>query len=88
MNSDADQTSQNNSRSDSKGVPLISKDSGKYCWVCFASEDEDFDAAWVQPCNCRGTTKWVRFPVLCLQQPINPYCPILGSSNLPAEMGG
>lgn len=38
----------------------------RYCWVCFASEDEERDAAWVQPCKCRGTTKWVH--QACLQR--------------------
>lgn len=42
-----------------EAVPVQNKDSARYCWVCFATDDEDRDAAWVQPCNCRGTTKWV-----------------------------
>ncbi|XP_049777649.1 E3 ubiquitin-protein ligase MARCHF5 [Schistocerca cancellata] len=29
------------------------------CWVCFATDDDDSEAEWVHPCNCRGTTKWV-----------------------------
>lgn len=29
------------------------------CWVCFATDEDDTSAQWVQPCNCRGTTKWV-----------------------------
>ncbi|XP_022208759.2 E3 ubiquitin-protein ligase MARCHF5 [Drosophila obscura] len=29
------------------------------CWICFASEGENHRALWVQPCQCRGTTKWV-----------------------------
>lgn len=41
-------------------------DDRRYCWVCFASEDDDTTAAWVQPCNCRGTTKWVHQS--CLQR--------------------
>lgn len=32
----------------------------KSCWVCFATEQDDKLAAWVQPCKCIGTTKWVR----------------------------
>lgn len=32
----------------------------KSCWVCFATEADDRLAAWVQPCQCIGTTKWVR----------------------------
>lgn len=42
-----------------KIVPVESKDSGRYCWVCFATDEDDETAAWVQPCNCKGTTKWV-----------------------------
>lgn len=38
----------------------------KCCWVCFATEEEDTEALWVQPCNCRGTTKWVHQS--CLQR--------------------
>jgi len=33
--------------------------SRRYCWVCFATEEDDITAAWVKPCHCRGTTKWV-----------------------------
>ncbi|XP_055849999.1 E3 ubiquitin-protein ligase MARCHF5 [Episyrphus balteatus] len=29
------------------------------CWICFATDDDNKLAAWVQPCKCRGTTKWV-----------------------------
>ncbi|XP_049543541.1 E3 ubiquitin-protein ligase MARCHF5-like [Anopheles darlingi] len=31
----------------------------RYCWVCFATEEDDRSAPWVKPCNCRGATKWV-----------------------------
>ncbi|XP_011149919.1 E3 ubiquitin-protein ligase MARCH5 isoform X1 [Harpegnathos saltator] len=31
----------------------------RYCWVCFATDEDDATAAWVKPCHCRGTTKWV-----------------------------
>nr|CAI5837328.1 unnamed protein product [Callosobruchus analis] len=47
-------------------VAVQSKESARYCWVCFATDEEDRDAAWVQPCNCRGTTKWVH--QACLQR--------------------
>ncbi|XP_044753417.1 E3 ubiquitin-protein ligase MARCHF5 [Coccinella septempunctata] len=47
-------------------VPLNQRDSSRYCWVCFATEEEDREAAWVQPCNCKGTTKWVH--QACLQR--------------------
>lgn len=36
------------------------------CWVCFATEEDDRTAAWVRPCRCRGTTKWVH--QTCLQR--------------------
>ncbi|XP_055381280.1 E3 ubiquitin-protein ligase MARCHF5 [Condylostylus longicornis] len=29
------------------------------CWICFATDADNMLAAWVQPCKCRGTTKWV-----------------------------
>jgi len=38
----------------------------KQCWVCFASEEDDPAAAWVHPCRCRGTTKWVH--QVCIQR--------------------
>ena len=31
----------------------------RQCWVCFASQEDDPLAAWVSPCLCKGTTKWV-----------------------------
>lgn len=34
-------------------------DESRYCWVCFATDEDDELAAWVQPCKCSGTTKWV-----------------------------
>ncbi|KYN14908.1 E3 ubiquitin-protein ligase MARCH5 [Trachymyrmex cornetzi] len=39
---------------------LIFLFSRRYCWVCFATDEDDATAAWVKPCHCRGTTKWVR----------------------------
>ena len=38
----------------------------KTCWVCFATEEEDPYGKWVQPCRCKGTTKWVH--TFCLQR--------------------
>ncbi|XP_055626910.1 E3 ubiquitin-protein ligase MARCHF5-like [Toxorhynchites rutilus septentrionalis] len=38
----------------------------RYCWVCFATDEDDKLAPWVQPCNCRGATKWVH--QTCLQR--------------------
>lgn len=36
------------------------------CWVCFGSPEDDKDAEWVQPCKCRGFSKWVHQS--CLQR--------------------
>ena len=36
------------------------------CWICFATEDDEPEAAWVRPCRCCGTTKWVH--QICLQR--------------------
>lgn len=33
--------------------------SRRYCWVCFATDEDDATAPWVKPCHCRGTAKWV-----------------------------
>lgn len=39
----------------------------RICWVCFGSEqDDDTDAVWICPCQCRGTMKWVHEE--CLQR--------------------
>lgn len=47
---------------ETKIMPSKSTDStGRYCWVCFATDEDDENAEWVQPCNCRGTTKWVSY---------------------------
>lgn len=43
-----------------------SNEDGRCCWVCFATDDDDILAAWVQPCKCSGTTKWVH--QTCLQR--------------------
>jgi len=29
------------------------------CWVCFASDEDAPNEAWVRPCGCRGGSKWV-----------------------------
>lgn len=41
------------------GTIQTEEDDKRYCWVCFATDEDDTSVAWVQPCNCRGTTKWV-----------------------------
>lgn len=35
------------------------EDNERSCWICFATDEDNKLAAWVQPCKCRGTTKWV-----------------------------
>lgn len=42
------------------------EDNRRYCWVCYASDEDDETASWVKPCQCRGTTKWVH--QTCLQR--------------------
>ncbi|KAH8238486.1 hypothetical protein KR032_007656, partial [Drosophila birchii] len=32
---------------------------GRSCWICFATDEDNRLAVWLQPCKCRGTTKWV-----------------------------
>lgn len=43
---------------------------GRYCWVCFATEEEDQEAGgvveWIKPCSCKGTLRWVHQS--CLQR--------------------
>ncbi|XP_046656775.1 E3 ubiquitin-protein ligase MARCHF5-like [Daphnia pulicaria] len=41
-------------------------DNKRYCWVCFATDEDDLTAVWVQPCQCSGTTRWVHES--CLQR--------------------
>lgn len=38
----------------------------KHCWVCFATESDDYSAEWVSPCRCKGCTKWIHQE--CLQR--------------------
>ncbi|KAL2727132.1 E3 ubiquitin-protein ligase MARCHF5-like [Vespula squamosa] len=48
------------SPSHDSSIPTItSEDDKRYCWVCFATDEDDATASWVKPCHCRGTTKWV-----------------------------
>lgn len=47
-------------------APIGAYDESRYCWVCFATDEDDELAAWVQPCKCSGTTKWVHQS--CLQR--------------------
>lgn len=49
----------------SLSVPQIeSSADSRYCWVCFATDEEDQEAGsgvveWIKPCNCKGTLRWV-----------------------------
>lgn len=45
--------------SSSQALQPAEDENAKSCWVCFATEADDKLAAWVQPCKCIGTTKWV-----------------------------
>jgi len=59
----ADEDTQNTSQTKEVvvegGTIQAEEDDKRYCWVCFATDEDDTSVAWVQPCNCRGTTKWV-----------------------------
>ncbi|OQR70281.1 E3 ubiquitin-protein ligase MARCH5-like [Tropilaelaps mercedesae] len=44
----------------------VKHSSGRQCWVCFASEEDDAEAVWSSPCKCRGATKWVH--QCCIQR--------------------
>lgn len=43
---------------------------GRYCWVCFATDEEDQESGgiveWVKPCKCKGTLRHVHQS--CLQR--------------------
>lgn len=48
-------------------IPMTTaSDDSRYCWVCFATDEDDELAEWVQPCNCLGTIRWVHQS--CLQR--------------------
>ncbi|CAL8107609.1 unnamed protein product [Orchesella dallaii] len=52
----------NNASSNSAPIPPVVDhydENKRYCWVCFATDEDDETAKWVKPCRCRGTTKWV-----------------------------
>ncbi|GBP80820.1 E3 ubiquitin-protein ligase MARCH5 [Eumeta japonica] len=57
---------QNVSLNSPSGLQQAEEENVKSCWVCFATEADDRLAAWVQPCKCIGTTKWVHQS--CLQR--------------------
>lgn len=33
--------------------------SRRTCWVCLATDEDDPSASWLEPCQCRGSSKWV-----------------------------
>lgn len=47
-------------------IPAAAGEDSRYCWVCFATDEDDELAEWVQPCNCTGTIRWVH--QACLQR--------------------
>jgi len=57
---------QSTSQTKEGGTIQTEEDDKRYCWVCFATDEDDISVAWVQPCNCRGTTKWVH--QACIQR--------------------
>ncbi|XP_018025484.1 E3 ubiquitin-protein ligase MARCHF5 isoform X2 [Hyalella azteca] len=56
----------NESTNPDTAAQTAADDSRRYCWVCYASDEDDVTAPWVKPCLCRGTTKWVHQS--CLQR--------------------
>ncbi|XP_038219554.1 E3 ubiquitin-protein ligase MARCHF5 [Zerene cesonia] len=63
---DKDVTGEVGSTINSQALQAAEDENLKSCWVCFATEQDDRLAAWVQPCKCIGTTKWVHQS--CLQR--------------------
>lgn len=42
-------------------------DDQRYCWVCFANDEENEEGLeWIKPCKCKGTLMWVHQS--CLQR--------------------
>lgn len=38
-----------------KGVaPKAEPEDTRYCWVCFATDEDGELSPWVQPCSCKG----------------------------------
>ncbi|CAH2984977.1 unnamed protein product [Chilo suppressalis] len=59
-------SSEKPSMGSSQALQPADDENQKSCWVCFATEADDRLAAWVQPCKCIGTTRWVHQS--CLQR--------------------
>ncbi|EDW34645.1 GL22354 [Drosophila persimilis] len=55
----ADKTSTDATTSTTVLVGGETLESERCCWICFATDEDNRLAAWVKPCQCRGTTKWV-----------------------------
>lgn len=62
----ADEDRENTTDVTNGGSNHVEEDNKRYCWVCFATDEDDTTVPWVQPCNCRGTTKWVH--QACIQR--------------------
>ncbi|XP_046383335.1 E3 ubiquitin-protein ligase MARCHF5-like [Ischnura elegans] len=58
--------SQEENRWPGRTISSGEEDEIRQCWVCFATEEDDPNAEWVQPCSCRGTAKWVH--QACIQR--------------------
>ncbi|XP_017112314.2 LOW QUALITY PROTEIN: E3 ubiquitin-protein ligase MARCHF5 [Drosophila elegans] len=43
----------------------IHRSADRFCWICFAGEEDNPRAKWVRPCRCRGATMWVHQSCLC-----------------------
>ncbi|XP_016983461.1 E3 ubiquitin-protein ligase MARCHF5 [Drosophila rhopaloa] len=55
----ADKAAANASSSTTVQVGGDGSETERCCWICFATDEDNRLAAWVKPCQCRGTTKWV-----------------------------
>ncbi|KAH8283825.1 hypothetical protein KR054_002579 [Drosophila jambulina] len=55
----ADKTATDASTSTTVLMGVDAGESERCCWICFATDEDNRLAAWVKPCQCRGTTKWV-----------------------------
>lgn len=62
----ADEDIENTTETTNGGSNHVEEEDKRYCWVCFATDEDDTTVPWVQPCNCRGTTKWVH--QACIQR--------------------
>lgn len=35
-------------------APKAEPEDSRYCWVCFATDEDGELSPWVQPCSCKG----------------------------------